>query len=76
MADTFAITAQSPDTELNDAGTGFQQGWKIAYKVTSGPASNTVGTIFVTNDNHNATYVANAIAAKVKDLGDIAQLGS
>lgn len=75
MADSYTITSQVPDMELNDANTGFVNGWKIGYKVTSGPAINTSGTIFVSNDEHNAATVGAMIAAKISDLGEIAQLG-
>lgn len=76
MPETFAITGQAPDMELNDAGSGFVQGWKITYRVTSGAAKGTVGTVFVPNADHNPDYVSTEIAAKVKDLTDIASLGS
>lgn len=76
MADTYTITSQTPDIELNQAGSGFVNGWKITYRVTSGPAIGTNGSVFVTDDQHNAADVGSMIAAKIKDLGDIAQLGS
>lgn len=76
MADTYTITSQSPDVQLNSAGTQFEAGWKIGYKVTSGPAMGASGTLFVSNDNHNAADVGAAIASKISDLAEIAQLGS
>ena len=75
MADNYTVTAQTPDIEMNDAGSGFVNGWKISYKVTSGAATGATGTLFVSNDNHNAEYVGREIAAKVSDLAEIAQLG-
>lgn len=75
MADSYTITSQAPDMELNNAGTGFINGWKVTYKVTSGPANGTIGSVFVSDDNHNAKDVGSAIAAKISDLGEIAQLG-
>lgn len=75
MADTYTITSQAPDMELNNAGTGFINGWKVTYKVTSGPATGTVGSVFVSDDDHNAKTVSSQIAAKIADLGEIAQLG-
>lgn len=75
MADTYTITSQAPDMELNNAGTGFINGWKISYRVTSGPAQGTVGTVFVSDDDHNAATVSSLIAAKINDLGEIAKLG-
>lgn len=76
MPETYVVTGQAPDMELNDAGSGFVQGWKVTYRVTSGPAKGTVGTVFVPNSDHNADYVSTEIAAKVKDLTDISSLGS
>ena len=74
MAETFTITSQAPDIELNDAGTGFINGWKITYKVTSGAAQGTTGTLFVSEDNHNAADVGSMIAAKLEQLDAIAKL--
>ena len=76
MPETYVVTGQAPDMELNDAGSGFVQGWKVTYRVTSGPAKGTVGTIFVPNSDHNSDYVSAEIADKVKDLTDISSLGS
>lgn len=75
MADTYTITSQAPDMELNNAGTGFINGWKVTYKVTSGAANNTVGSVFVSDDDHNAATVKSLIEAKIRDLGEIATLG-
>lgn len=75
MADSYTITSQAPDMELNNAGTGFINGWKITYKVTSGPANGTIGSVFVSDDDHNAASVKSQIEAKIKDLGEIATLG-
>lgn len=74
MGETYAITSQAPDMELNTAGTGFTNGWKITYKVTSGAAQGTTGTIFVGEDQHNASDVASLIQAKIADLDEIAKL--
>lgn len=75
MGESYAIISQTPDMELNDAGTGFINGWKITYKITSGPATGTPGTIFVGKDQHNAADVASLIEAEIKDSHEIAQLG-
>lgn len=75
MAETFKVTSQSPDLELDSTGGRFVNGWKVTYEVTSGPASGTPGTVFVTEANHNAQALNAAISAKVKDLTEIAQLG-
>lgn len=74
MGESYAITSQAPDMELNDAGTGFINGWKITYKVTSGAAQGTSGTVFVGNDQHNANDVKSLIEAKIADLDAIAKL--
>lgn len=76
MATSYQIESQAPDMEPNAAGTAFVNGWKITYKVTDGPAKGTVGQLFVSDADHNATYVGEAIAAKISDIADIATLGS
>lgn len=73
--ETYVIKLQTPDLEPNDAGTGFVNGWKVTYRVTSGPANGTNGSVFVTNDQHNAAAVNALIRAKIKDLTEIASLG-
>lgn len=74
MADNYSILNQRPDVELSDTGTGFQDVWRITYKVTGGPSTGTVGTVSVTNDKHNAAYVKQAIEAKIASLDAIASL--
>lgn len=75
MADTYQITSQTPTTEIDPTGRGFQEVWEIAYKVTNGAARGTVGRITVTNADHTAEYVDRAIRSKISDLHDIASLG-
>jgi hypothetical protein len=75
MAEKYEIVSQTPDIELNSAGTGFINGWQIAYKITTGPAKGTPGTVFVGKDQHNAVDVASIIAAEIQDSHEIAQLG-
>lgn len=74
MAETYTITNQEPDMELNAGGTGFVNGWKVTYKVTSGAAQGTTGTLFVDEDHHTAADVASQIAAKIAHLDAIAKL--
>lgn len=74
MADNYTILNQKPDVELSDTGVGFQDVWRVSYKVTGGPSTGTVGTVTVTNDNHNAAYVKQAIEAKIAHLDAIASL--
>lgn len=74
MAETYTITSQAPDMELNDAGTGFINGWKVTYKVTSGAAKDTIGSVFVGPSQHNAADVKSLIEAKIADLDAIAKL--
>ena len=71
----YSITSQSQSTEINPAGNGFIPVWNITYKVTSGPATGTSGTVQVTEDQHNSVSVKAAIEAKIKALSDIASLG-
>lgn len=75
MADNYTITAQSQSQEINPAGNGFEDVWKVSYKVTSGPATGMGGTVTVPEDQHNAQAVKAAIEAKIADLAQIASLG-
>lgn len=71
----YSITSQSQSTEINPAGNGFISVWNITYKVTSGPATGSSGTVQVTDDQHNAKEVKVLIEAKISALSDIASLG-
>lgn len=71
----YLITSQSQSTEINPAGNGFIPVWNITYKVTSGPATGSSGTVQVTDDQHNAKAVKGLIEAKIASLSDIASLG-
>lgn len=75
MAKRYVVTSQVPDMEPNTAGTGFVNGWKVSYRVVSGPAMGTNGNVFVTEDQHNPDDVGSMIAAKLDQLDGIAQLG-
>lgn len=74
MADNYTVLNQRPDVELSDTGVGFQDVWRVSYKVTAGPSTGTVGTVTVTNDNHNAAYVKQAIEQKIAHLDAVASL--
>lgn len=74
MADNYTILNQRPDIELSDTGVGFQDVWRVNYRVTDGPSKGTTGTVTVTNDNHNAAYVKAAIEDKIKTLDEVASL--
>lgn len=76
MADNYQVVSQSQEPEINPAGTGFIQAWHIVYKVTSGPAKGTMGTISVPEDEHNADTVKGLIEDKIQALSDVANLGS
>lgn len=75
MADKFSILAQKQNVEINPQGTGFQNVWEVTYKVTDGPSKGTVATVSVPEEDHNATYVDNAIKDKIAQLDAIATLG-
>ena len=74
MADNYEVINQKPDVELSDTGIGFQDVWRVSYRVTDGPSKGTVGTVTVTNDNHNAPAVKAAIESKIAHLDAIASL--
>jgi hypothetical protein len=75
MANTYKIISQSQTQEINPSGTGFMEMWSIGFKITSGPASGTNGTVLVTTEDHNVSAVKAAVDAKVADLSEIASLG-
>jgi hypothetical protein len=75
MPAKYTITGQKQSSQINAAGNGFQNVWEVTYKVTDGPAKGTVGTVSIPEEDHNATYVQQAIADKVTDLSAVAQLG-
>lgn len=74
MADMWTVTSQQLDTQLSDSGTGFQTVWKVNYQVTSGPASNTRGTVVIPTEQYNAETVKAAIDAAVYHLDKVAGL--
>lgn len=73
--ETFQILSQSQTSEINPAGTGFHEVWNVTFKVTSGPAKGTLGSLQFPDDEHTADKVGAAIAAKVAALTAIAALG-
>jgi hypothetical protein len=75
MASSYSIVSQKQNVEMNAQGTGFQHVWEVTYKVTSGPSKGTVGTVSVPEEDHNATYVDNAISTKIGQLDAVASLG-
>ena len=72
MADTYQVISQKQNTQINPAGTGFEDVWEITYKVTSGPSKGTTATLTVPEEDHNAKYVSTAIKAKIAHLDAIA----
>lgn len=74
MADNYQVISQRPDVQIADTGIGFQDVWHITYKVTAGPGSGTTGTLTVTDANHNADYIKQAIEDKIKHIQAIANL--
>jgi len=74
MADNYKVLNQKPDVEISPAGLGFVDVWRITYQVTDGPSRGTVGTVTVSDADHNAAKVKAAIEAKLVHLDDIANL--
>lgn len=74
MADIYSITGQKQNVQINPAGNGFDDVWEITYKVTDGAAKGTNGMVTVTEDDHNAKYVDQAIRDKINALHSIASL--
>lgn len=76
MADNYTVTSQTQEPDINPAGTGFIQTWHISYKVTSGPAKGTIGTVVVPEDEHDPDTVKSLIEDKIATLGAVASLGN
>jgi hypothetical protein len=74
VADNYVITGQRPDMQISDTGVGFQDVWHVSYRVTSGPSKGTSGTITVPESDHNAKYINQTIADKIKTLDEVASL--
>lgn len=74
MADMWEIKAQTEDTQISDTGPGFTTVRKVTYRVTSGPAKGTQGTVSIPIDEYNAQTVKNAIDAAVYHLDQVANL--
>jgi hypothetical protein len=75
MADTYRITYQTEEPDLDKTGRRFVNVWHVSYEVTSGPARGTIGTIKVQNEDHTPEYIDMAIRAKIAALHGIASLG-
>lgn len=75
MAHKYSIMSQRQNVEINPQGTGFANVWEITYKVTDGPARGTIATVSVPEEDHTATYVDQAITAKIAQLDAVAGLG-
>lgn len=76
MAANYTILAQKQDVVINPLGSGFQNVWEVTYKVTNGPSRGTTATIQVPEEDHNATYIDQAITAKIATLDAVAALGT
>jgi hypothetical protein len=74
MADIYKITGQKQSVRINPAGNGFDDVWQITYSVTAGPSKGTNGELEVTEDDHNAKYVDQAIRDKIATLHEVASL--
>lgn len=65
MAKDWAVTSTKIETVVNPEGTGFAHQYNVKYKVTDGPARNTVGEIHVDPENYESEHVERAIDAIV-----------
>lgn len=74
MADMWQIISQTEDTEISDTGPGFTTVRKVTYKVTSGPARGTTGSVTIPLDEYNAQTVKNAIDGAVYHIDQVANL--
>lgn len=75
MASDYVIQAQSQSTELDQVGGNFHEVWQVRFKVTDGPAKDTVGVLSFPESDHTADVVKAAIEKKIADLQAVASLG-
>lgn len=74
MADMWTIVNQRQDTVLDENGPGFSTVWEVTYRITSGPASGTRGTVRIPVDQYNANTVKETISAAVYHVDAVAGL--
>lgn len=74
MADNYVILNQKQGSDISPAGLGFIDVWHITYRVTAGPSKNTVATVTVPEEDHNAAYIKQTIEDKIKALDAIHSL--
>jgi hypothetical protein len=74
MAKDWTVTSTKLETVINPEGTGFAHQYNVKYKVTGGPARNTVGEIHVDPENYESEHVAQAISAIVARHQDVHSL--
>lgn len=75
MAAKYKVLSQKQDTVINPSGTNFDDIWEVHYQVTDGPAKGTNGVVKVSESDHNAKAVDQAISDKIASLSDVANLG-
>jgi hypothetical protein len=75
MPDNYAIAYQKQATDLDPVTGMFHNVWEVTFKVTSGPASGTSGTLAFPESDHTADKVKAAIESKIADLSAVASLG-
>ncbi len=74
MADTWQIVSQVQDTQISDTGPGFDRIWDVKYRVTSGPATGTVGHVHLPVEGYSAQAVKQAVDAAVYHIDQVGGL--
>ena len=74
MAQMWTVVSQRQETEISDSGPGFQTVWIVKYRITSGPATGTVGEVHIPVDQYNADTVRNAIDAATYHVDAVGNL--
>lgn len=75
MAQDYVVLSQTPRTNLNAAGNGFDNDIEVTYRITSGPARGTVSMVKIPSGDHNADYVDGAIREQINGYHGVASLG-
>jgi hypothetical protein len=74
MADTWSVTGIKQTTQLSEGQDAFRPGYDVHYQITSGPAQNTRGHVFIPAQDYNDEVVGGTIQRIVEQHQRISNL--
>ncbi len=74
MADIYTVTSQRQTTQLNPAGTGFEEVWEVTYRAQGGAADGTVGKVIIPETRYTAEEVDARIRSVLEHVNNVAGL--